>query len=188
MNQELSDYINKAKIAGHSYEQIKNDLLKAGWTVTDIEPFFKNLNEELRKKIEEIKKNGWSTNEQINEDLIKQGYKVDDIQYIFKSLEEKTTSGSSTKLDSYANNPGAKLGDFLLGFFGNIALIWIVSMSGFLSSSPIFIVILFIALMYLAALFSNKGRGFITIGMVSVILVPILAFGACILAFSGGHF
>jgi len=56
MNQELQEYIKKSKEAGKSDEEIKRDLLVAGWKETDINTVF--LQEPLSKLEEQIHKQG----------------------------------------------------------------------------------------------------------------------------------
>lgn len=56
MNQELIDYIKKAKESGQSDEQIKQALLAAGWEKNDILDAIKN------SRLSEVKNISWRYN------------------------------------------------------------------------------------------------------------------------------
>jgi len=58
MNQALTDYISKCRDKGMSDEDIKNNLIKAGWNETDVEEGIKNA---LGKESPNLDKREWST-------------------------------------------------------------------------------------------------------------------------------
>jgi hypothetical protein len=99
------------------------------------------------------------------------------------------------KDDYYKSGKHRKVTDFMIGFFGAMTL-WFLSPLiawlfpviniSFISFVMSFIYVLsFVAFFLIAIYFSRKGRRFITIGMVSILIVPLLFLGSgCILLLS----
>lgn len=100
-----------------------------------------------------------------------------------KKQEGKNTPSNSRKPDYYTSI-GKKIGDFLLGFFGVIisySFYTFVLNFSYYSANMIWI-ILFISIVVLVVLpvtFFKMGRRFITIGIISTLLIPLLIFGSC---------
>jgi hypothetical protein len=105
--------------------------------------------------------------------------------------QEEKISQSNPPKSGYYTRTRRKVGDFFLGFFGSMVLsLLLVVLSAFLSSlsadyslvSSLFSLALSV---FLIVFFFRKGRRFIAIGMISMILLPLLAFGSCLVLIMG---
>lgn len=105
-----------------------------------------------------------------------------------KKQERSNVLGNSRKPDYYTST-GNKAGDFLIGFFGVIILFFLYTTvisfapSLFYSAGMVW-VIYFIPIAVIAVapvIFFKIGRRFITIGIISIALIPFLVFGSCLL-------
>jgi hypothetical protein len=105
------------------------------------------------------------------------------------SPEVKATKDALIK-PSYYTTTKRKVSDFCIGFFGGIMLnVLLVFLSFSLSRSgsfdwigSLFDLLFFV---FLIVYFFKKGRRFIAIGMISMILLPLLAFGSCLVLIMG---
>lgn len=82
-----------------------------------------------------------------------------------------------------------KILDFILGFAGAILIGWVTMLTGsWLNSvlTPVLIFLSAILFLFFCYFFWVHKRKFIVYGMLAIFLVPIFAFGACMLVFSGG--
>ncbi len=92
----------------------------------------------------------------------------------------------------YYTTPGKKVGDFLMGFFGFLALSFVGSILGSIISSfgsngfisSIFGIFLLFVALGLCIFFFKIKRRFIAIGIISITLIPVLLFGSCLLLLS----
>lgn len=80
--------------------------------------------------------------------------------------------------EDYYDKGGSKVGDFLLGFI--VAPIVPVGVSLAVNGPGVWVAA--VALLIAGAVYAfMRGRRFIGIGILSLLLVPLLAFGACLL-------
>lgn len=98
-------------------------------------------------------------------------------------MEENT----SQKPDYYAGDIKKKLSDFILGFFlMPILSIIVILLIGSYAYFSEYLIALFVLLVLAGIVFLfAKGRRYIGIGIVSFLIIPLLVFGACVIAFSG---
>ena len=88
----------------------------------------------------------------------------------------------------YYTHVGRKIGDFFIGFVGITALVGAVAVYAVPRNIGTGIA-LGVALEAMGVVISfSIGRRFIAIGMLSALLIPVLALGACFVALSGMRF
>ena len=81
----------------------------------------------------------------------------------------------------YYTHTGRKIFDFILGFIFAPIIPVVIMINSRSSTSWVFPLILMIAGIIVSFIF---GRRFLAIGMISILAVPLLVLGACLLAFA----
>jgi hypothetical protein len=106
------------------------------------------------------------------------------------SPEVKIPQGIPPK-SGYYTSTKRKVGDFFIGFFGGVVLTILFSfLSSFLfrTSENYSLAVSSLSLVvtvFLIIFLFRKGRRFIAIGLISMALLPLLAFGSCLLILTG---
>ena len=90
----------------------------------------------------------------------------------------------------YYTSVGKKVWDFFMGFFGALAVFFgaLYLASSVFSGSLLYYLILTLVAIIAVAWFFHVGRRFVSIGITSTVLIPLLIFGGCLLMLSGGRF
>jgi hypothetical protein len=99
-----------------------------------------------------------------------------------KNIVQPNAVGPTKAKDVYyQKGKYRKLGDFLIGFFGAIGLMMIpmFMQSSVPSISGVLLMLFFVALFPIGIFCSKNGRRFITIGMISISIIPLLLAGSC---------
>jgi len=109
-------------------------------------------------------------------------------------VEEMNSSGVQN--DYYGDNTGRKVGDFCMGFFGPLILFQLLQtpllifssifssgMYTMFSSILIFVLALFLGIFFFIKF--KKTRRYISMGIISSVVIPLILFGACWVLFSG---
>ena len=91
--------------------------------------------------------------------------------------------------NDYYLEPGKKIGDFFLGFFGALMVVVIAGVIGAAAPGSAAISVIGNLVLLIAGIvhFFRRGRRFIAIGMISIIIIPVLLFGACAILMTGFH-
>jgi len=102
-------------------------------------------------------------------------------------IQNERIANENVSKTNYYKKTSQKIGDFFLGFLGTLILPLMYTLISFIPGLLYF----FISVAILAALcilFFKVGRRFITIGIISAGLIPILIFGSCLLLLGGTEF
>ncbi|GEM_PF-5627385 len=134
------------------------------------------MNEELKKKIEDIQKNEWATDEKIFEDLVKQGYKREDLREILK-IDILNPGTDIVKV-----NP--VLHWFVLGALSFQFLLF----SWAAYTYPFFLIIIVLILLSFLGVLLNKIPGYYLANVVMIISGVIMFLVFVLIGLSGGYF
>lgn len=96
--------------------------------------------------------------------------------------DQKTKPAIPVKINYYTASR-MKVADFCLGFFG-VLLVLVVLFSlpslPWLGGSDMISIISIVVMLFCIVQAFRKGRKFIAIGIISIILIPILVLGSCL--------